>query len=172
MASNVVKGIKGFVQQDQEARFWGKVTKSAGEGCWEWRAAMTSNGYGSFHNPGGSAVAHRYAWERQNGPVPEGMELDHLCRNRSCVRPDHLEPVSHQENMRRAPRHVFGGNRYKTHCPKGHPYDDANTYVPPKGGRVCRQCKIDKRPLKNAGVRARKAAQRALADTRPSGEAA
>ena len=82
--------------------------------------------------------AHRWAFENAYGPVPVGLEIDHLCRNQACVRPDHLEAVTHLENMRRSePTH-------RTHCPQGHPYDEANTYIFKSNGswrsRQCRKC--------------------------------
>src|SRR5699024_2940082 len=80
--------------------------------------------------------AYQNAWERVNGPVPDGLELDHLCMNPGCINVAHLEPVTHQENMRRAgAAGLLGtGHSRKTHCPQGHPYSPENTYVPPKGG--------------------------------------
>jgi len=78
-----------------DQQFWNKV--DAGGDCWEWVAAKTSLGYGSFKGKG----AHIWAWNHLVGPVPDGLELDHLCRVRHCVNPDHLEPVTHAENTRR-----------------------------------------------------------------------
>lgn len=85
-----------------EERFWSKVTKT--DGCWLWTGAVSSTGYGSF-NVGGRKydAAHRYAWRTLRGSYPSGMHLDHLCRVRKCVNPDHLEVVTFQENLRRAP---------------------------------------------------------------------
>lgn len=82
-----------------EARFFAKVDR--GDGCWLWLACRQRDGYGSFRAGDSSALAHVFSWELLNGPVPQGLELDHLCRNRRCVRPDHLEPVTHAENVRR-----------------------------------------------------------------------
>lgn len=87
---------KGF---DFEAAFWEKVDKS-GE-CWVW-TANTHKGYGNYGSRERRQKAHRWAWEFTNGPIPDGLEIDHLCRNRACVRPTHLEPVTHAENVRRA----------------------------------------------------------------------
>ncbi|MGZ6854085.1 MAG: HNH endonuclease [Mycobacteriaceae bacterium] len=80
------------------------------------------------------------------GPIPRGLELDHLCRNRRCVNPDHLEPVSHRENCHRAELGVAAADimRSRTHCPRGHKYDQSNTYRTPKGYRVCRTCHRDR----------------------------
>lgn len=81
--------------------FWDAVNENGD--CWEWQMARNSSGYGSYMVETRTAMlAHRYAYEQMVGPIPEGLEIDHLCRNRGCVRPDHLEPVTHSENMRRA----------------------------------------------------------------------
>jgi hypothetical protein len=78
--------------------------------CWEWTSARTPSGYARVKRQGRDSQAHRVAYEVHVGPIPDGLELDHLCRNRGCVRPDHLEPVTHAENMRRgAPFRRQGG---------------------------------------------------------------
>jgi hypothetical protein len=110
-------------------RFWNKVDASGP--CWLWTGAL-SGGYGSFQG----RLAHREAWELLVGPIPPGMELDHLCRVTHCINPDHLEVVTHRTNMQRA---AFW-NRNKTMCKNGHPYDEANTHVRPSGKRRCRAC--------------------------------
>ena len=94
-------------------------------------------GYGTIRIQGRTWYSHRYAYELTRGPVPEGMEIDHLCRNRACANPTHLEPVTHAENVRRG----NGGwnSRAKTHCPQNHPYDEANTGHG-SGRRHCRTC--------------------------------
>lgn len=105
------------------------------DGCLVWRGALNPKGYGLFYVDNRNALAHRYAYENTNGSVPTGLELDHLCRVRACVNVDHLEAVTHAENMAR------GAHAMKTHCKYGHPYDEVNTYRRPNdGGRDCRIC--------------------------------
>ena len=130
-------------------RFWAKVDKNGplwnGTPCWVWTAGCVSNGYGQFgtnKHPG--KLAHRIAYETIIGPVPKGLELDHLCRNTKCCNPQHLEAVTHAENIARGrlkETAFYGnGNLAKTHCPKNHPYDLFNTYFDKRGYRYCRAC--------------------------------
>lgn len=109
--------------------------------CWEWTRAK-SNGYGYIKLRGAmrSSLAHRVAFEAFRGPIPDGLQLDHLCRNRGCVNPWHLEPVDCRENLLRGNTTQAAINARKTHCPAGHPYDQANTYVKKDGARMCREC--------------------------------
>jgi len=130
-----------------EERFWAKVDKS-GE-CWLWTASKVVEGYGQFFAGRRSAAghpqptrAHRVAYELLVGPIPEGMTLDHLCRNRACVNPTHLEPVPLIENLRRG-EGFAARNAGKTHCPKGHLYDEHNTYAWKPGMRRCRVCNTE-----------------------------
>lgn len=105
-------------------------------GCWLWTGARSSNGYGAVSIGGRVVGAHRAVYELLAGPIPAGLQLDHLCRVRRCVNPAHLEPVTARENQLR------GVHGLKTHCPAGHPYDEENTYIHPgRGVRDCRLCR-------------------------------
>ena len=128
---------------DMTMRFWSKVEKDPG-GCWNWTASKYRNGYGSFWDGTRGVKAHRFSWEQINGVVHEGFELDHLCRNKECVNPQHLEAVTHRENIMRGDGPELLRQYYlsRTHCPLGHPYDNENTYIKPSnGGRQCRVCR-------------------------------
>lgn len=131
-----------LTERDQ-ARFWSKVALPNANGCMLWLAGKSNVGYGQFSLGGAPKRAHRISYELAYGPIPQGLFLDHLCRVRHCVAPLHLEAVTPAENIRRVPDHsVFGRHKSaKTHCPHGHPYDDANTYVNTSGARVCRACR-------------------------------
>lgn len=133
---------------EAEQRFWSKVNKNGSMPpqtiapglCWEWTGAKTTGGYGQFWLKPKKVVSHRFAYEQLVGPIPEGLQLDHLCRNRACVNPQHLEPVTQQINIWRG-FSIVTANRLKTHCPQGHPYTAENTYLHPKNnGRICRAC--------------------------------
>jgi len=129
-----------------EERFWAKVDASGD--CWEWTASKHKDGYGLFrpHSNETMTRAHQFAWTTLVGPVPEGLELDHLCRNPACVNPDHLEPVTHRENMRRTSATtvwVKKAARERTHCPQNHEYSGDNVIMD-GGYRKCRTC-VNKR---------------------------
>jgi hypothetical protein len=132
-------------------RFLAKIRIAESE-CWEWIAYRLPAGYGRFYDGHRDAMAHRFAYETWNGPVPNGTTIDHLCRNRCCVNPDHLEAVTHRENLLRG-NTVSALNARKTHCPRGHPYDEANTHIQRDGGRICRQCNRDRARAYYAGQR-------------------
>lgn len=104
--------------------------------CLQWTGSLKTRwGYGQFRYGGRNRSAHAAAWELERGPVPEGMTLDHLCRNTSCVRVSHMEPVTRVENYRRAVA-------VRTHCRNGHEYAVVGTYATKNGRRRCRACTL------------------------------
>jgi hypothetical protein len=125
-------------------KFWSHVQKT--ERCWLWVGVRSSDGYGRFeirnHQVSKVFKAHQMSWILLRGPVPDGLQLDHLCRVRHCVNPDHLEPVTMAENIRRGIS-PWGLNAQKTHCPRGHELMGPNLYVTPGGGRSCKTCRRD-----------------------------
>ena len=138
----MTKPTKARVSEEVGDRFWSKVEFGDWLDCWLWTASRV-DGYGRFRLGGrGSspARAHVVAYELLIGPVPDGLELDHLCRVPACVNPSHLEAVTHAENCRRG--RAGAHNADKTHCPRGHPYDEENTYWfgPDGKWRDCRAC--------------------------------
>ncbi|MBA7558399.1 hypothetical protein ES708_00002 [subsurface metagenome] len=119
---------------DPLVRFWQKV-EIQDNGCWNWTGNINWKGYGGFRFNSHWVKAHRFAYEFLVGPIPEGLQIDHLCRNHRCVNPAHMELVTTQENIRRGNHH----NSAKTHCSQGHPFDLFNTYFW-QGHRECRAC--------------------------------
>lgn len=114
-------------------RFASKIDKRP-DGCWYWTGHLGANGYGHLAVGHRMLLAHRYAYEHLVGPIPDGLTIDHLCRVRQCVNPEHLEAVTIQVNIERA------GKSARASCANGHPFDDANTYVWTDGARRCREC--------------------------------
>jgi hypothetical protein len=133
-------------------------------GCWEWRGYVTPSGYGSLKLHNSNHRVHRLVYEATRGAIPNDLVLDHLCRNKICVNPEHLEPVTILENSVRGIPNPCLVNKAKTHCPVGHPFDDENTHwsQDKKTGvrrRYCRQCwrdrGLEKRKQRDAALLAK-----------------
>lgn len=145
----MIVGISGYART-LPPRVAAKIER--GDGCWIWTGARHELGYGRVWDGGKVVPAHRLVYECLVGPIPDGLVIDHLCRVPSCVNPDHLEPVSTMENIRR-------GNAAlpRKACRNGHAYDETNTYVYPSGKRMCRICNRERKRRwrrKVMGVRA------------------
>ncbi len=136
-----ISGHNARLQGSTEERLLAKIKKLPG-GCWQWVGAIGTHGYGRFRADGKTQQAHRVSYTVHKGPIPAGLDLDHLCRNRGCVNPDHLEPVTRRENLLRGETFT-AANAAKTHCPQGHPYDEENTMID-SGGRKCKICNREK----------------------------
>ena len=127
--------------------FWSHVEKT--DTCWLWTGHVTASGYGSTTDEQQRTLpAHRRAFMLCGLEIPDGLQLDHLCRVRHCVNPDHLEPVTAQINTLRG-ESLQAMNAIKTHCPKGHRYTQDNTYVDPRGSRRCRECRKLQRSVRS-----------------------
>lgn len=127
-----------------------------GHPCWDWKGGKMPLGYGNFLGPRGKVMgAHRAAYELYVGPIPAGMSLDHLCRRPSCVNPSHLEVVTHRENVLRGEA-ITAKNAKKTHCLRGHPFDEENTRIRKYANRKGRACKTCDKAAYDAAYKAGK----------------
>lgn len=136
--------MKYELREQDIQRFESKTVR--GDGCWTWTGAHYKNsGYAMFamrdlDGKWRPTVGHRVAYQIHRGPIPDGLQLDHLCRNRGCVNPDHLEAVEQRVNIARGVGQSVL-NAAKTHCPKGHEFTPENTYVRPTGKHRSRECR-------------------------------
>lgn len=148
-----IQHAKGGLEKVQE-RFWSKVDVRGPTECWEFQGSIGKLGYGAFRicgpQPNITRLAHRVSWVLSNGAIPDGLVLNHICRNRSCVNPDHLEVVTRRENTLHKDSEAAARYNYsKTHCSKGHTFSEENTRVvlKPNGTfrqRVCRTCERER----------------------------
>lgn len=139
--SRTISQVQDYIQDN---------SRTDASGCWLWTRSVSNEGYALMSWKRGARTihtGHHAAYEAFIGTVPNGLELDHLCRVRSCVNPRHLEPVTHRENLMRSPVAIAAINASKTHCSKGHPFSGDNvTLYRTRGGstaRACRACMHD-----------------------------
>ena len=141
-----------FLNTNLPLAFWQRI-RVLENGCWLWVGHRNRTGYGQFHSQRRTVQAHRLAYETLVGPIPIGLQSDHLCHgadancgggdgclHRACVNPSHLEPVTGRENVLRG-NTIIARCAAATACPSGHPYDASNTYITPLGKRDCRVCR-------------------------------
>lgn len=133
------------VDLDPVDYFWSIVDVGHPLGCWNWTGTRRADGYGYFRRLPGTALVHRIAYKLLRGEIPAGQQLDHLCRNTSCVNPDHLEPVTAKVNTLRGYAPCARQAR-RTSCIRGHQFTPENTYTPPGDSkRYCRTCRRQRR---------------------------
>lgn len=115
-------------------------SKDEQSGCWIWNGCIDKCGYGKIGAVFGETLAHRASYKEFVGPISHGLEIDHKCKRRNCVNPEHLEAVSHAENVRRGDYKSNHRNRRKTHCKRGHEFTEENTRIENWHGLVMRKC--------------------------------
>lgn len=149
VSANSTDSLKhnGPYPKSEAERFWPKVNKT--DTCWIWTAGKNGIGYGSFRigsvkdGTRRQILAHRWAYVEVNGPIPDGLVLDHLCRTPACVRPSHLEAISQQENLLRGIG-ISAQHAIKTHCPRGHEYRQRKD----RNARWCPTCEYAQRKVR------------------------
>lgn len=138
--------MRSTIQERIEVKWsgWQFVEIRGDNECWPWLGATLDSGYGYTIFQGKRQVSHRVVYTLMVGPIPEGLQLDHLCRNRWCQNPWHVEPVTAKVNIQRGLSGYATGAQYRarTHCPQGHPYDEVNTIHLKGNRRWCKQCKL------------------------------
>lgn len=125
-----------------EARIFRQLVENPATGCWEWTGSLHPSGYGRVVVGARRFQTHRWVWTFLCGEIPTGLQLDHLCRNRICCNPEHLEPVDNRTNSLRSTG-VTARNAVKTHCAQGHAFDEANTVLD-RGKRACLTCRRER----------------------------
>lgn len=153
MAASLIDRFFEFYWADIWRRLESKFIPEPMSGCWLWLGTTDGKGYGRLNFCGGPVLAHRLSYEMHMGPIPEGLALDHLCRNPYCINPDHLEPVTIAENTRRG--HVGEKNRQiklsMTHCKRGHPLTGDNVkHI--ANQRVCLTCRLMRKRAYSASI--------------------
>jgi hypothetical protein len=150
--------IQARKYEDQAESDWRRFVDCLAFGeCWIYQGSISNRGYGLFRAEGRTQLAHRYAYKQLAGPIPDGLQLDHvkdLCTSKACAKPSHLEPVTPRENLMRGDT-IAAANAAKVACPKGHPYDYVN---PSTAARGCKTCNRDKMRRRRADARAKRKA--------------
>ena len=134
------------IPEPHDVLFWRRIEKTPA--CWIWKGDIANNGYGIFtvtvsKNKTKNLTAHRFSYELHKGPILAGLTIDHLCRNRSCANPEHLEAVTLRENILRGIS-LAANNARKQFCKRGHPLEGTNLYLKryaPRQERICRECR-------------------------------
>lgn len=120
--------------------FWSKVEKT--DTCWNWNGCTNGVFYGLISVNNKNILVHRFSYELHKGKIPDGLQIDHLCRNKLCVNPEHLEAVTQYENLKRG--NTWLHHKSKTHCKNGHEYNEENTYKPIPNHRICIICRRER----------------------------
>jgi HNH endonuclease len=150
------------LQASAEVRFWRHVDKRRADECWPWLSTKSDDGYGKFRAVAGQpkVMAHRYAYELLVGPIPEGLQIDHVrargCIRKDCVNPAHMEPVTALINNHRS-GNLTAVNAAKQTCPRGHEYDRQYTRKDGRRERVCSTCQLETQRRHYARARSRRA---------------
>lgn len=145
--SETLRTLPQSVLEQRAVWFWRHVQKT--EKCWLWTAQVSWRGYGRFRvldGPRGTMMAHRFSYQLLIGPIPRGLTLDHLCREKRCVNPEHLEVVTLRENILRG-NSLPAINARKTHCKRGHCLSGKNVVITTAGYRNCRECNNERRRI-------------------------
>lgn len=140
---------------DLEPKVRERIEIDPATGCHVWTGMMNEQGYGIIKSHGRRCRTHRISYVAAKGEIPQGLILDHLCRNRACCNPDHLEAVTRRENTLRGEGPTAQAAK-ATHCPAGHPYEGSNLAPHPKGYRQCRICRQAQRKFHVRKSRARR----------------
>lgn len=139
--------------EDPISRFWKYALIVPFCECWEWIGCKAVNGYGVIRSRGKNYLAHRFSYEISVGPIADGMMIDHKCRNRACVNPSHLRQVTHFQNNVENSVSMSAKNKQKTHCKRGHEFNEVNTYFRKSGARFCRPCGAIYQNARNAKLK-------------------
>jgi len=149
--------INNNLPASTERRLLEKIEKQKGSDCWFFTGSKLPSGYGILWNGVRPIGAHRISFQLYRGEITDGMEIDHICNNRSCVNPEHLQLLTHKENMRKSSA-LMGINARKTHCKRDHELSGDNLHITPRGARQCKECM--RMHARNAKARKRDARNR------------